>query len=238
MNLLFISDMNAAAVELLSKETTTEGDLATAETLLNECLLQVLQYREHAEGDEYDDNDFNEDRSRTFDNCPLVTPFNIHTYSVFRNHHFFCQDIYDGAFLLAADIPVCIEATIAVVRYNLGLIQHRIGNRNGNSAAYQQATTHYQKSFAILKEDHDLVESSAALLVLKAALCCNISHLYSVSFCDGSHPEILIDALRPIVLRMRGMVNRITQRDFDFFQVFLHVFEDMSHQSSVAAAAA
>jgi hypothetical protein len=237
MLLLLAADLNASAVKLLAEEDISLEKCHTAKGFLDEALRLVERFTSSC----IDEQEWG-DLTRVYGDCPLNTPgYDTNTYAVIQGN-ILKQEIYDGAFLLAADIPVAPQPTAAVLLFNSGLIYHRVANRYGRSRDFSTAADYYIRSYTMLRESAQLDGrkhddcSSSALIVLKAALYYNLSHIFLVSFCDNRTADFFLSALQKIVPKMVGLVS---EYDYLFFQRLLQLLTDTTttRNSSYASAA-
>jgi hypothetical protein len=236
MLLLFAADLNASAVKLLVEEDVSLAKCLAAKGPLDEALRLVERFTSSC----IDEQEWG-DPTRVYGDCPLNAPgFDTNTYAVFQGN-ILQQEIYNGAFLLAADIPVAPQPTAAVLLFNLGLIYHRIANIHGRSQDFSTAADCYIRSYTMLRESAQsggkkhIDGSSSALIVLKAALCYNLSHIFLVSFCDNRTAEFFLIALQKLVPRMVGLVS---EYDYLFFQRLLQFLTDTTATRNASYASA
>lgn len=141
--------------------------------------------------------------------------------------------IYNGAFLLANDIPIAIPETVGVLSYNLGLIFHREGVQQGRTSILYKALRLYERSLSILNNSqmNILNHSSMVIVALTAAICCNMAHIYSLF---SIKPNGIDDRLAQLVTCLEGETT-ISQEDKEFFQLSVYFLKSASLNAAPAA---
>jgi tetratricopeptide (TPR) repeat protein len=232
MNLLFVADINASAVSLFQRGSHEEAKAMFVEALRR---VHIFCLQSECEFIDTDDVQLEGGKLRCFDDTPLNSPFSSSSYSIApsaERKDVYAQVIYGSAFLLSSDIPLVSDAVTAVLLYNVGLFYHRQGIHSGKSTPYRKAMALYRKSFSLLRRRTD----SSALLVLEAAICYNLAHIYQAAFCDTATAQATMRQLVPVVDSMMCSAN-VQQTDIDFFQNGLTLFSDMTSHYNFSPAA-
>lgn len=232
MNLLFVADINVSSVSLFER-----GSYEDAKAMFVEALRRVHSFNLQCKCGFIDTADVQLEggKLRCFNDSPLNSPYSSCSYSIApaaEKLDVYEQEIYGSAFLLSSDIPLVAEAVSAILLYNLGLFYHKKAMRSGKSILYMKAMGLYRKSLRLLKKRYE----SSALLVLEAAICYNLAHVYQAAFCDTAMAQASMRHLGSVVASMAYSEN-VQPTDLCFFQNSLTLFVDMKSHLMFSPAA-
>jgi hypothetical protein len=155
-----------------------------------------------------------------------------------QNHH---QDsIYSSAFLLGGDIPIAIEAVRAVLVVNIALSYHHEGlacNHRKSFLRFQIAKVFYEEAhrslLQLFQEKPRIRQESMALRVLFAAICCNLSNIHLLVFCDPTAALSYMRQFQSIIPSIILEEENLPASDVQFFQRSrLFYAEDMDRYGS------
>jgi hypothetical protein len=206
-----IADLNAKAVALYQI-----GRNYDARASLRQALSQLRNLTTGNSNMDVSDNDCND----SLDGFPNQSSHCMNgasslAYSAMpycKDNDVFTQEIYKGAFFITCKGQATLSSVAAVLLFNLGLVYHRAGMKNGISAVMIQALQLYRRSFAILESTRS---SSVPSIVMKAALCHNMVHIYK-TFYQPTHARSLISTGAKILNWMQSQ-DDIQQTDLEFF---------------------
>ena len=137
------------------------------------------------------------------------------------------NQIFSRAFLLADDIPAAAQETIAIVLFNVGLVHHLEGVRNGKSDDVRHAIVFYKQCFNLVYAMSEQQQPTVELLVFMGALCHNLAHCYR-SFCQAYCVKAMEEELSQIVRWIEASQQPVCFRDYEFLLTSLFVAETMN----------
>lgn len=242
MDFLCIADRNARGVSLLE-----QGARREAHAEWKAALRQLLRRKRIQDFDECDVR-FEDGSYRCFNDAPLNSNYDNHTYSVaispnkdssFDPHR---HPIYSSAFLLGGDVPIVREAVGVVVLTNLALFYHHEGSleeghrHKTSQHAFHKAKMLYTKVYHVTRrlfKDQPILKESVALRVLLAATCYNLSNLHWFVYCDTAAALLYMRQFQSMMLTlMNSEEEQLPDCDVQFFQRSRLFYVDFSMDHS------
>lgn len=151
------------------------------------------------------------------------------------------QELYNGFFLVRAPSHTSQFPVIAaVLLYNLGLINQRVGLDSGKSAHIIAALTFYKQSLFLLKDfrfPQEFTPQEATIKILMAALMNNMAHAYDY-FYELHYAQAALEDLQVHVYNWMLADEYVPPSEIVFFQTTLLHFLDMKKHFAAASAAA